>query len=203
MSILVPAAIAPNVTYFLTRLLSRLDTAYEFVTKLSTTDSLTGTANRRGFLGAATQNIRTLREATECMVGMVDLDKFKEVNDTYGHNVGDEALAVAATLLKKTVGEIGVVGRLGGDEFALIALGSPSELEDLRSSIIGQCSNFTIQNDIAISCSIGNVLLNKNESIDAVLARADRALYSVKEKRIGRFGVAKEAQIRSSCQSLG
>lgn len=178
--VLVPLFVAPLCTFMLTRLLGRLNEAYEKVTQLSTTDPLTGSANRRGFMDAATQNIHTLQDADSCMVGMVDLDKFKLVNDTYGHQVGDEALTCVAQRLANEVNEHGLVGRLGGDEFAFIAFGAGEFLKDLQERVNLQCTKLTLSNGVDISCSIGMVTLQEAESVEDALARADHLLYQVK-----------------------
>ncbi len=178
--VLVPLFVAPICTFMLTRLLGRLNEAYKKVTELSTTDPLTGSANRRGFMDAATQNIHTLQEADCCMVGMVDLDKFKLVNDTYGHQVGDEALTCVAQQLTNEVNEHGLVGRLGGDEFAFIAFGAGGFLKDLQERINLHCTKLQLSNGVDISCSIGMVTLQEAENVEDALARADQLLYQIK-----------------------
>ncbi|MBX2839613.1 MAG: GGDEF domain-containing protein [Gammaproteobacteria bacterium] len=178
--VLVPLFVAPLCTFVLTSLLSRLNEAYEKVTELSTTDPLTGSANRRGFMDAATQNIRTLQDADSCMVGMVDLDKFKLVNDTYGHQLGDEALTCVAQRLGDEINSHGLVGRLGGDEFAFVAFGAGDILKELQQRVNRHCTKHTLSNGVDISCSIGMVKLHEAESMEDALARADQLLYRIK-----------------------
>ncbi len=181
--VLIPALIAPLVTFFLTRLLAQLDIAFEVVTRLSTTDPLTGSSNRRGFYSAAAKAMHELDNSTVCMVGMIDLDDFKNINDTYGHRIGDNALTAIASQLETTVGEYGVVGRLGGDEFTFFAVGLPENIDALRAAINNQCSQIRVNSEVELSSSIGIALLRKNESIDDVMARADSALYDIKKSR--------------------
>lgn len=181
--VLVPLIVAPLCCLVFTQLLYRLDQAFKKVTQLSTTDALTGSANRRGFMHAAEQNIRTLRKADRCLVGMVDLDRFKLVNDTYGHQIGDQALTNVATKLTQQIGDTGLVGRLGGDEFAFVLLGTQAVLDDLGQRIKDHCSAFTMDSGIDVSCSIGMVKLNGEESLESALRRADQALYELKNNR--------------------
>lgn len=178
--ILVPLCVAPLCTLTLTRLLGRLNEAFDKVAELSTTDPLTGSANRRGFMGAATQNIHTLQDADSCMVGMVDLNKFKLVNDTYGHQIGDEALTCVAHRLDEEISNHGFVGRLGGDEFAFVAFGSGSVMKDLKDRINQHCTKLKLSSGIDISCSIGMVILQETETVEDALARADQLLYDIK-----------------------
>ena len=182
-AVLIPALIAPLVTYFLTRLLAQLDIAFEVVTRLSTTDPLTGSSNRRGFYNAAAKAMHELDNSKVCMVGMIDLDDFKNINDTYGHHIGDEALTAIASQLESTIGDYGVVGRLGGDEFTFFAVVLPEKIDALRAAINNQCSQVNVNSEVELSCSIGMALLSKDESIDDVMARADKALYDIKKTR--------------------
>ncbi|MFK7853667.1 MAG: GGDEF domain-containing protein [Granulosicoccus sp.] len=181
--VLVPLVVAPICCLIFTQLLYRLDQAFAKVTQLSTTDPLTGSANRRGFMQAAEQNIRTLREADKCVVGMVDLDDFKLVNDTHGHQVGDEALTDIATKLKEQIKDTGIVGRLGGDEFAFVLLGSCDALDELSQRIQRHCTAFKMESGVDVSCSIGMVNVEGSESLESALQRADQALYEIKHKR--------------------
>jgi len=181
--VLVPLLVAPICCLIFTKLLYRLDQAFAKVTQLSTTDPLTGSANRRGFMQAAEQNIRTLREADKCVVGMVDLDNFKRVNDTHGHLIGDEALTVLAKKLKDQIDDMGIVGRLGGDEFAFVLLGNHDALVELGCRIQNHCTHFKMRSGIDVSCSIGMVKVDVAESLESALRRADQALYKKKNSR--------------------
>lgn len=179
-AILIPLFVAPLCCSVFTRLLKRLNIAYQRVTELSTTDPLTGSANRRGFMDNAKQNLHTLIEADACMVGMVDLDNFKFVNDTYGHQLGDEALTRVADSLKHVIGDMGLVGRLGGDEFAFIALGPIAKLKILEDQLYRHCTQLKLSNGSSFSSSIGIVTLHEAESLETSLARADKLLYELK-----------------------
>lgn len=183
LAVIVPLMVAPTASFIIVRLLGKLELAYQSVMRISTTDPLTGSANRRGFLSAASQNIHTLQEAESCLVGMADLDRFKSINDTHGHKTGDEALQLYASRLDAEIGQLGVVGRLGGDEFAFIALGTETTLFRLRNRLEDNCRDIELPNGLEIQCSIGMVTLEQNETLESALARADKQLYESKRNR--------------------
>ncbi|MFH7244031.1 MAG: GGDEF domain-containing protein [Spirulina sp.] len=185
-AVAVPLLVAPVSVWLIVSLLVRLDTAYLAVLRLSTTDPLTGAANRRGFFTEAANHLDTWRYADSGLVGMVDLDCFKTLNDRFGHRLGDEALCTVVHQLHGILNE-GLVGRLGGDEFAFLITGSPTKIEQIQQEIRAQCSHFTLNHrdsdePILVSTSIGMVLLHRKESFDQALARADEALYAEKRK---------------------
>lgn len=183
LAVIIPLVVASGTSFFVVRLLVHLDRSLDEVTKLSTTDPLTGSANRRGFLVAAEQNIHTLRQAKESMVGMIDMDYFKKINDTLGHKTGDEVLAALAQNLDVEIGGLGFAGRIGGDEFAFIAFGTESELSDLEKRLLNNCVTFETANGVSASASMGIIRLNYGENIEEALARADESLYSIKKNR--------------------
>lgn len=185
-SVAVPLLVAPVSVWLIISLLVRLDHAYLTVLRLSTTDSLTGTANRRGFFAEAVTRLQACHHTDSGVVGMVDLDCFKTLNDRFGHQLGDEALQAVAHRLQLILDE-GIVGRLGGDEFAFLITGPHTKIKQIQQEIHAQCSSFTLHHEgsgelIVVSTSIGMVLLHQKESFDRALARADEALYAEKRK---------------------
>ncbi len=157
-------------------------------------DPLTGVANRlllREQLEEAL--LRQLGGDCDCALLLVDLDRFKLVNDTLGHSVGDQLLCEVARRLEGCVGTDGVVGRLGGDEFAVVWRGSGAEeaLETLASKIIAELSRtITIgAADLHIGATIGISRAPRDGNREETLMRcADLALYRGKEA--GRGGHA-------------
>jgi diguanylate cyclase (GGDEF)-like protein len=150
-------------------------------------DPLTGLANRAEFnvkLDSACK--RLSRSGGTVTVMMVDLDKFKVVNDTFGHPAGDRLLVEVGERLKSTVRETDVVARLGGDEFAIIQEGGPEPHEGaiaLALRIIGAISQpFDLNGNRAdLGISIGIVLAPEHEmDPEELLKRADLALYDAK-----------------------
>jgi|JI9StandDraft_2_1071091.scaffolds.fasta_scaffold03308_4 diguanylate cyclase (GGDEF)-like protein len=158
----------------------------EEISRLQTqlyTDPMTSEANRAGFERA----IATLRNATDETFAIIfmDMNGFKAVNDTYGHDAGDILLKVAAQRFRKVIGPNAVLARLGGDEFAIIVrdVHSPNQLLDLRDSLeasldervdIGQC---TVKVGVAAGYAIRE---NNQEDSSNVLKRADHAMYERK-----------------------
>ena len=155
--------------------------------RLATTDALTGIPNRRAFQERANREIlRIDRYGGSACLMMLDIDHFKQVNDTYGHDAGDEVLRIFASRIDHRLRETDILGRLGGEEFAVFSLevgidaGSHLAdrlLQDIRSTPI------TWQNHvIPVTSSIGVTLLKEGErSLDEALARADKALYRAKK----------------------
>jgi diguanylate cyclase (GGDEF)-like protein len=117
---------------------------------------------------------------------MLDIDHFKNVNDTYGHAVGDQVLQVVSTRCKKAVREVDVLGRYGGEEFASLLLeteanGGRVVAERLRKAVAEPSIN-TDDGEIIVTISLGIAVLDKDcRDLDDLLRRADRALYAAKQ----------------------
>ncbi len=104
--------------------------------KLALTDSLTGLPNRRAILNESAHLFALAeRELKYLLVGVVDLDGFKLINDTYGHLAGDQFLRGVADKLQHCLRASDILGRTGGDEFVVFALGDLSEQEDLETGM--------------------------------------------------------------------
>jgi diguanylate cyclase (GGDEF)-like protein len=154
--------------------------------RLASTDPLTALPNRRHFLDVANREVERMRRfLVPATVIMIDLDHFKDVNDTYGHATGDEVLRSACRILKQSLREIDVLARLGGEELVVMlpetnAEGALSAAEKLRGSL----SNGTIfsgHNEIKITASFGVAQVRSDDqSVEDVLDRADSALYEAK-----------------------
>jgi diguanylate cyclase (GGDEF)-like protein len=155
---------------------------------LAQEDSLTGLLNRRGFFRdlARAAAYRT-RYDTPVGLLLADLDGFKAINDTHGHEVGDRALVHIATLLRNNVRASDSVGRLGGDEFAII-LWQVDEATALQkaASLAAMIAASPLRHGalaFPLSSSIGTAMLDARESAEDVLSRADRAMYVQKAAR--------------------
>jgi len=155
--------------------------------ELAVTDALTGLNNRRHFFEIAEREIdRSIRYKRFLAVLMLDIDHYKEVNDTYGHITGDQVLRVLADRCKEKLRASDVVGRFGGDEFAVLLpetghAGATMVAEKLRESIADSAIT-TDQTLITITISVGVAYLDATcASLDQLLERADQALYSAKQ----------------------
>jgi diguanylate cyclase (GGDEF)-like protein len=124
----------------------------------------------------------------------LDLDKFKSINDTYGHAAGDELLVQFAGRIKAAVREMDVVGRLGGDEFALLMEDLPGEEAALlvaEKIVQGMRAEFRIGSHVLqVSTSVGVAILTPGMTVDALIAKADEAMYAAKRGGRNRFAIA-------------
>ncbi|OFX09651.1 MAG: hypothetical protein A2516_07575 [Alphaproteobacteria bacterium RIFOXYD12_FULL_60_8] len=150
--------------------------------ELSVTDEMTGALNRRGFEARLREEVsRAARHGEEGLLIYVDLNRFKPINDTYGHAAGDEVLRHAATLITRAVRDTDVVGRLGGDEFAVLMPRTPhlhalARARELRSVL--NSAYITWQGEaIALSASVGVSTYSGTETWEVVLSLADQDMY--------------------------
>lgn len=158
--------------------------------EMATTDSLTKLPNRRYFMEKMREQLNLLaRGASQhAAIMMLDLDHFKSINDTLGHNAGDEVLQQVAQLMRDQLRKVDFPGRLGGEEFAILLPGVGAEeakisAERLRLAIATQPRVLSDGCELSHSVSIGiSELLVEDMDIKIPLARADRALYQAKEQ---------------------
>ena len=152
--------------------------------RLATTDFLTGLSNRRAFFENTAKAIERARHGHAVSAVMFDLDHFKQINDVYGHEMGD-------AVLKRVAGEIaplpGITGRLGGEEFGLLVEGDLSDAVDIAQEFrctVERLKIFAVEQPVAVTCSLGVAEWEASDTIDTLLRRADVALYEA--KRTGR-----------------
>jgi diguanylate cyclase (GGDEF)-like protein len=154
----------------------------------ATTDELTGLLNRRCLFERADQEAyRSTRYGRNMMLAMLDIDFFKEVNDSHGHQAGDLVLAHIAKIIAKNVRETDIIGRIGGEEFALVMpdtdlVGGKELCERIRQAVYEARINIGSQS-VSVSISIGVTSLGVHETaVSAAMIRADNALYDAKHK---------------------
>ena len=154
--------------------------------KIARTDPLTGLANRRAFDEITHREVaRGLRSGEPMIVGIMDLDFFKKVNDTHGHDIGDLVLKEVATILMNGLRAGDFSARWGGEEFCILFPETEGDqaisvCERLRKSI----SNHAIlsgETELSVTVSIGLALWKPDRKIDEVFKEADQALYASKE----------------------
>ncbi len=151
-------------------------------------DALTGLPNRRLFTVFLQQALaRSRRHSSRLAVMFMDLDRFKSINDTYGHDIGDMLLVEAAHRIRNCLRENDVVARLGGDEFTIILSDDPLQPVTIglvaQKIIDGLCEPFYLQE---YTCNIGSSIgisrfPNDGDQPDELLKKADQALYAVKK----------------------
>lgn len=144
----------------------------------NTVDDLTKLLNRKTILKILSENFNN----PEIYLGLIDIDKFKNINDTYGHPFGDFVLIKIAKLLKVIVGDKGYVARYGGEEFIIVFIGKDFELVktvcDRINRIIFEKGKYIIGKTISVSIGLGKKQSDKNYA--TLLERADKNLYEAK-----------------------
>jgi len=157
-------------------------------------DPLTQLPNRRLFLDRLAQEIAKSRRANLTLaLLLIDLDEFKEVNDTLGHDVGDILLQEAGRRIRHCVRDADTVARLGGDEFTVLLTeltDHTTHVEDIAQKIIARLAEpYQLGNETAyVSASIGITLFPRDaEDIDTLVKHADQAMYAAKKQGRNRF----------------
>ena len=154
--------------------------------RLSREDSLTGILNRLGMHQAIGDLFE--QSSPEDITGLliIDIDYFKQVNDSYGHDRGDQILKGVVEVLKHTVRRSDILARWGGEEFLLVCPNVDKEIiltiaEKVRKSV-AQARFGGVTDDLNITVSIGMTLFAEEENLDKGFKRADEALYQAKSE---------------------
>ncbi|AFU98752.1 GGDEF domain-containing response regulator [Simiduia agarivorans] len=165
-----------------------LEAANGRLAMLASTDSLTQCVNRRQFFElSGSEFAKAKRHAHPLSVIMLDADKFKAINDTYGHAMGDEALLRIADVARGCIRESDILARLGGEEFAICCPGSTVDgairiAERIREAIakeVIECNGQTAQFTVSMGVT---EYTGAEQAFDQLLNRADRLLYRAKEE---------------------
>jgi diguanylate cyclase (GGDEF)-like protein len=163
----------------------------EELLSLSITDPLTGLHNRRGFLSLAGQQLKLSdRNKRGVLLYFADLDGLKWINDTLGHEEGDEALIEAATVLKETFRASDIIARLGGDEYAALAIditNANTEIFTSRLQSLIDTRNNQENRRYRLSISVGCSYYDPENpcSLDELMAHADQLMYEQKQNKKG------------------
>jgi len=160
-----------------------------FTAQLATMDDLTLLSNRRGFEALAQHALNFCkRTGKPASMLFFDLNDFKNINDTFGHSAGDQALVVFADVLRNTFRDSDVIGRLGGDEFVALltdttSAGSMDLLGRLKQTIDSFNREARNGYDIRYSAGLIEYDVEKHSSIDNLIADADKAMYADKKDK--------------------
>ena len=162
-------------------------TLFNQALKMAYTDPLTKTNNRTAFDDSLKREIKLAhRNSTHLSVIFFDIDHFKAINDTYGHDCGDIALSSAANCIKEAVRGSDIVFRYGGEEFVILLNdtnidGAKLIAERIRQSIENHTIAFGMET-IKLTASLGVSCLKGNDTPDTIIQRADAAMYQAKQK---------------------
>ena len=157
------------------------------LTEISTIDYLTNIPNRRYFFESGSKYFYLAkREESDLSIICIDIDHFKKINDTYGHNIGDEILKLIASTINTYVRKSDILARIGGEEFTILVNNMNEEkafvfAEKIRTHI----EKLTYENNnikIKVTISLGISQMKKDDNkLDSIILRADKALYTAKE----------------------
>ena len=169
---------------------------------ISQTDELTGLLNRRGFLNHSRHDLNVSRRmGIDGLLFFADLDGLKKINDTYGHEEGDNAIKAVAVILRKTFREVDIISRIGGDEFTIFTINTSMDmLADLQKRIhdLLEEYNSTSGKPYKVSFSIGAVPFSATgtENIETLLSQADQLLY--KQKKLNKMKQRKRLRLEKT-----
>jgi diguanylate cyclase (GGDEF)-like protein len=160
---------------------------FTILQRQATIDDLTGLPNRAEFMRQAARNIKQLhRQRRSAVIAILDLDGFKQVNDLFGHQSGDEVLSIVGQRLQMASRDSDLIGRLGGDEFALLlpdvrAEDAQTFVARIRATLCDQPIRSSL-GEHRIGATIGVTVLERAVSLPELLAQADQALLGGKTK---------------------
>jgi len=169
--------------------LEELENYNEHLSNISQTDELTKLLNRRGFMSQSRHAMSNARRTKkDGLLFFADLDGLKSINDTYGHEEGDNAIVVMAQALKRAFRDTDILSRLGGDEFTAFTLNTTMEMFDIFENRIDEYIdeyNSASGKPYKVSVSIGAVSFLHNEvtDLEALMNQADIVLYQKKKKK--------------------
>jgi diguanylate cyclase (GGDEF)-like protein len=200
---LAPAIIAPPIIVMFARLLVRIARMEEHMRDLATYDALTGLLSRHAIFEKAQALVDVaLRSEAPLGVLFLDMDHFKDVNDTYGHETGDRVLQETALLIEAVKRKSDLAGRLGGEEFLVVlpetdASGAERMAEKLRLAV-GEQRFRTEGSSFSVTVSIGASILEPwgPEDLDALITRADTAMYVSKANGRNRVTMSRANAVR-------
>ena len=172
-------AVATPIAYSIGHSHLELFRAKERADELGRIDSLTGLSNRRALIEDAESSLGEV-----LALAIFDIDRFKAVNDAYGHLVGDAAIRAVGRMMQEELGAVGLVARVGGEEFALLT--SRASLEDVVGRLLAfrdrlRATPILIDEvTLRVTVSAGVALRESSDGFDRLYGLADRALYEAK-----------------------
>jgi diguanylate cyclase (GGDEF)-like protein len=203
--VVIPLVLTPVVVTPLIGMNIRLNRMRAEMDSLARTDPLTGLPNRRAFFARANEIFALLQGHEPAAVLMIDIDRFKGINDRFGHDAGDAVLKSVAQAIVAAAAECGahraLAARIGGEEFAVVIDGfGADDAAALASRVcerVRAAATVCQDRTIAATVSVGVAARRDVEPIDVVLKAADTAVYEAKERGRDRWCVARPAAVSS------
>lgn len=179
---------------FLERTTQELHDTIRRLSEIAGSDQLTGVANRRMLDQEVGKLLEECRKGHSCCALMYDIDYFKQVNDTYGHKIGDQVLCEMTDFVRKQLRETDVIGRWGGEEFMVLLRDiSINDVVPIAERIRRRVDEHSFALVGHVTISIGVVAVHQDDDLDSLFSRLDHLLYV--SKRRGRNCIA--------CESIG
>ena len=163
---------------------------HETLQRLATVDDLAGVYNRRGFLSLANQHLKLARRTrTGFWLILLDIDRLKQINDTFGHHEGDRAIVTTAEILEKTFRDSDIIARLGGDEFSVLTIqaaddGVQSMIARLQENLDHYNAASRASYELALSVGLARFDPARPVPLEELMASADEALYEDKRRKL-------------------
>ena len=174
--------------YIARRFITALDKSEQKLIELATTDPLTGLLNRREGIRKFKRNIsHSIRKKLPLSVIIIDIDFFKQINDKFGHQNGDDAIRIFADILNATLRDYDIICRYGGEEYLVILPTTDMSMaleiaERIRKVLADESVMTRTGNEIRMTVSSGVSSLQPTDTLESLLYRADNALYIAKEE---------------------
>jgi diguanylate cyclase len=206
-NVMIPLLVAPPLLYFLLTQMRQLSIAHHRLEVVASTDSLTSCLNRAAFatlVDAYLERFAAPPHRGEGGMLVVDVDHFKRINDTFGHDQGDEALKLVASSIKGVRRDVDLIGRLGGEEFCVFLPGATSEQCRLVAERIRRAVGVALfspqGNPLQITVSVGGASFRSRMTFSDLYRLADTKLYEA--KRSGRNRVVMTSLATDGVRSI-
>jgi len=201
---IIPLIVAPPAYVWIAQLTWKLEQSNVELDRMAHSDVLTGIANRRYAMQWLRDGISRQTEATavpDISIAIADIDYFKRINDSYGHDVGDDCIIHVARTIEQLLPKGWLVARMGGEEFLIAAKGADDAhfalaIEHIRGTL-ANIPLITPAGPHAMTASFGYTKMLANDTLDEALRRADKALYAAKENGRNRAVAASDAGLRA------
>lgn len=170
---------------------TKIEQEKELYMVMSNQDYLTGTYNRKKFYDELTKEIdRVERYSQKLSIFMFDIDHFKSVNDTYGHQAGDAVLQEISSIVQSAIRKTDVFARYGGEEFAVLMPGTTANgARDIAERLRIEIEQYSFAHGSKVTCSFGVAEISDSDNADSFLNKADIALYRAKDNGRNRVEV--------------